>query len=555
MNKFSKLLTVAIAVSASLPSLYANSEISLESLVKKMVDRDALTKLDSKKYLMKAATSYDRQSKVNNPADGIYKPAKGRNWSKGWFANRDFHQFIREEVNNGRKEKVLMEDFGPGAVTRIWSTAQKGGTIRVYLDGSKTPAIEMNRHELLGGSHKFAPYPFAFLASDDKTNPDWRGCNLYLPIPYQKSCKITTDGAAAYYNIWYREYEDGVKVKTFTQEQLNNNKELLKTVGNKLLNNTKEVKTATEKCSKVDNITLKPWESKTISINDADSAVKKFAIQLEAKNYQQALRSTVVTMKFDGKQTVWTPAGALFGIGYSDEKNETFYLNVNQKSHLMTSKYVMPFKKNAEITITNYGKQAVTIKKMAIVSDKYAWEKSKSMYFNATWFELRNISTKHKWDLNYVTVLGAGRYVGTAITIFNTCPLKNNQTWWGEGDEKVYVDGEMFPSIFGTGTEDYFGYAYCRPQRFWTPFISQPRGEGNKKAGYSNNNRYHFIDDIPFYESIKFDMEVWHPFDAPMNYAATTLFYARPNAKNNIEPNIAQVQNKVALNREDVLDK
>ena len=35
--------------------------------------------------------------------------------------------------------------------------------------------------------------------------------------------------------------------------------------------------------------------------------------------------------------------------------------------------------------------------------------------------------------------------------------------WWGEGDEKFFVDGEKFPSTFGTGSEDYFGYAWCHP--------------------------------------------------------------------------------------------
>ena len=37
------------------------------------------------------------------------------------------------------------------------------------------------------------------------------------------------------------------------------------------------------------------------------------------------------------------------------------------------------------------------------------------------------------------------------------------EAWWGEGDEKVFVDGEKFPSHFGTGTEDYYGYAWCWP--------------------------------------------------------------------------------------------
>ncbi len=109
--------------------------------------------------------------------------------------------------------------------------------------------------------------------------------------------------------------------------------------------------------------------------------------------------------------------------------------------------------------------------------------------------------------------------------------------------------------VFGTGTEDYFGYSYCRPQRFYAPFISQPRGEGNKKWGYTNNNRCHLLDDIPFTESSKFDMGIWHPFRKNMNYAAATFFYANTDSTNSVIPNIASVKHKVALHRDDVLDK
>ena len=48
--------------------------------------------------------------------------------------------------------------------------------------------------------------------------------------------------------------------------------------------------------------------------------------------------------------------------------------------------------------------------------------------------------------------------------------------WWGEGDEKIYVDGESFPSLFGTGTEDYFGYAWSTPERFEHAYHAQTRG-------------------------------------------------------------------------------
>jgi len=523
--------------------------VTLESLLREIVNRSELTREPDPKYSTKAATSYDRASRVNNPADGLYVEKNGRDWGKGWFANRDFGQYVRVENNNGRTENVLMDDKGPGAIVRWWATANNDGFIRIYLDGSDRPAIEMKPAELVGGN-KLAPYPFSFKASNDKTNPPWRGHDLYLPIPYQKGCKVTWEGGGSYYQIGYRKYTQGTNVKTFTMDQLNTAKDLMKRVAELL---TGKDPTVSGKTIAQSDLILPPEESTALTLSGA-KAITKFLVQLEAKDYEQALRSTVACIRFDGRQTAWIPVGSLVGVGYSDEKNDTYYVKADNKTGTLSTYYVMPFRKSAAITLTNYGRQPVNVKRFEATVDNYRWDE-RSLYFNATWFELRNISTVNRSDLNYVTVLGSGRYVGTSITIFNTCALKNNQTWWGEGDDKVYVDGETFPSIFGTGTEDYFGYAYCRPQRFWTPFISQPRGEGNKKWGYSNNNRYHMLDDIPFTESIKFDMEIWHPFRKNMNYAVATFFYADADSTNSVIPNVASVRHKVALHRNEVLDK
>src|SRR5690606_15037365 len=147
----------------------------------------------------------------------------------------------------------------------------------------------------------------------------------------------------------------------------------------------------------------------------------------------------------------------------------------------------------------------------------------------------------------YVTVEGKGVYVGDTLTLFNGAPR-----WWGEGDEKIYVDGENFPSHFGTGTEDYYGYAWCRPEKFSAPFHAQPDGSGNLEGGYAVNSRYRALDAIPFEKSIKFDMELWHWAPATVNYAPTTFFYARPGAKANVPADVESVKIKVALSNDDL---
>ena len=90
------------------------------------------------------------------------------------------------------------------------------------------------------------------------------------------------------------------------------------------------------------------------------------------------------------------------------------------------------------------------------------------MHFHANWhyeYPIHAYGARGTKDWNYIEAQGKGVYVGDNLAVMN--PVKE---WWGEGDEKIYVDGEKFPSHFGTGTEDYYGYAWCWPVAFQHPF-------------------------------------------------------------------------------------
>jgi hypothetical protein len=102
------------------------------------------------------------------------------------------------------------------------------------------------------------------------------------------------------------------------------------------------------------------------------------------------------------------------------------------------------------------------------------------------------------------------------------------------------VDGETFPSHFGTGTEDYYGYAWCWPGRFVHAYHNQPRCDGPGNYGNTSVNRFHIIDDIPFAKSFRFDIENWHWNErARTTRAAISYWYARPGAKDFFGPIIA----------------
>jgi len=76
-------------------------------------------------------------------------------------------------------------------------------------------------------------------------------------------------------------------------------------------------------------------------------------------------------------------------------------------------------------------------------------------------------------------VKGQGQYVGTYMAW-----QQNSTGWWGEGEVKFFIDGDAeFPTICGTGTEDYFGGAWCFGQNYSAPFLGYPFGACDGKAG------------------------------------------------------------------------
>jgi hypothetical protein len=262
----------------------------------------------------------------------------------------------------------------------------------------------------------------------------------------------------------------------------------------------------------------------------------------------QALRSTVLRADFDGNNTIWVPAGEFFGSGYFRVPHRT-WMNLITEEGTMESFWIMPFKKNCTLSFINHGDKAINIIGMAGLS-RYVW-KPESMYFGSSWHEYHMInsrdSTGSPFDLNFIDIRGEGLYTGDQVTLFNT-----TWHWWGEGDEKIFVDGESFPSSFGTGTEDYYGYSFGREEPFSHPFISQPIGKGNMSAGPTVDMRHRSLDAIPFRRSLSSNIELWHWTNVKMNYALTTYYYVRPSFSVNIGHDIESVRYSVVLSKNDL---
>jgi hypothetical protein len=523
--------------------------ISLKTLLLEMTERTSLTYFPSPEYKLKQFSSYDRES------DSV--------GGKGWFANKDYTQFLCIDSSKGVKEYVMFDSDGPGAIVRWWMTfAGKGsydGTIRVYIDDAEKPVLEEKPMKLLSGQ-LLAGEPLSSSVSPE-TELAFRGHNLYLPLPFSKHCRITYQCEAIriseksripsiYYNINYREYEKGTNVISFSDNELKNAAELIKKTNETLMSAAQKLP---EKSSKIFSRTevIPANDSLTIAAEKSGSAISKLTLTLSAFDTEYAHRSVVLKITFDGYRTVWVPAGDFFGTAYRKTESSTWNSSVND-SMTMQSYWLMPFRKSCEVTLVNYGNQEVYAH-LSVEISKYKWL-GNSMYFGAAWHEYHQIMTAgseltggtglHR-DINFADIKGKGVYAGDAVSVFNTV-----KAWWGEGDEKIFTDGESFPSNFGTGSEDYYGYAWSRPEKFSHPFIAQPTGSGNFLPGLSINMRYRALDAIPFQSSISSNIELWHWLPAVINYALTTYWYVIPPYELNIKHDTAMVQKPVPINPE-----
>ncbi len=487
----------------------ATPKVTTRSLLREMTDLGGLAEYPDPPFTCKQFSSYDRRSKL--PED-----------HEAWFANADAGHFLRVEERGGGKEYVMMDAVGPGAIVRIWS-ANPRGTLRIYLNHAKKPVIEAPMADVLGGKLEGIPVPIAGQRS--------RGWNSYFPIPYSKHCKITSDEGGFYYHVNYRTYPPGTKVAGFKPRDLRLRASEIDETARLLASPQKAGVEPAGILSELANVIQKQRgpEAGTLILAGSSSvwrvstpgAIVGLRVKVNDEDLETTLRQLVLRMSFDGEETVVCPLGDFFGAAPGINPYGSLTLGVSADG-TMWCHWVMPFQRSARLEIHNTGD---TLRRVdyRVAGTDYVWTE-RSMHFHAKWRAEYDVPTRPMRDWNYLTASGRGVFVGAAFAITN--PVKN---WWGEGDEKIYVDGESFPSHFGTGTEDYFGYAWCWPETFTHAYHNQPRCDGPGNYGHTAVNRWHVLDRIPFEHDFRFDMELWHwNAKAKVAMSVVSYWYARP---------------------------
>jgi hypothetical protein len=221
------------------------------------------------------------------------------------------------------------------------------------------------------------------------------------------------------------------------------------------------------------------------------------------KQDPEVLRSLKIEMYWDNARTpaVRAPFGDFFCdiFGKTSSFENDFFSNPEGRSF---NCYVpMPFRKAAKIVVTNDSTNTFNLY-YDVDFTLTAPHDASVMYFHAWWNRVP--ATELSQDFIILpTVRGNGRYLGAHIGLM-TNPIYTN-TWWGEGEVKIYLDGDTaYPTIVGTGSEDYPGSGYGLGKfnhRFQGCLVAD-----NKKGEYGFY-RYHIPDPVFFHKNCKVTLQ------------------------------------------------
>ena len=418
-------------------------------------------------------------------------------------------------------EFVIFEADGPGCIYRFWSAQPPEGYVKFFFDGEPQARLMGNFREMFQNKvPPFAP-PLTGLSSG--------GWYSYFPIPFAKNCTIVTEKQTGFLAIAYHKFPPETKVETFSTTLSADQQKVCDAIQVHYADPAKKEVEASLEMKGV-KIPAAGGEFKLVEL-EGPATIEGLHMKVKTSwpptwEQDHTLRKTILRIYWDGdpRPAIECPLGEFFGTGFGDTQADPQQKPAAVKYAAvpfgMTEGFYyfrlpMPFRKSARITMENgTGKEmdlgwAADAKKGLVPAD--------AAYLHVQW---RNHMTKLGEYVPILETTGRGHYVGTVLSMQSPHWLT-----YLEGDEGFFVDGEPWPSIHGTGTEDYFNcgwYYNGRP-------VSRPFHGLTAMPDYQSRTsqyRMHIPDCVPFTRSLKVRIEHGEANSTPYtNYAIVAYWY------------------------------
>jgi hypothetical protein len=222
-------------------------------------------------------------------------------------------------------------------------------------------------------------------------------------------------------------------------------------------------------------------------------------------------RDTILRIYWDGQAqpSVEAPLGDFFGAGWGPFAQLSSLPVAVNPNNGFNCFWEMPFRRHARLTLENRAPESV----VCYYQINYALDDvaDDCAYFHAQFRRTNPLPYRGVYTI-LDGITGAGHYVGTYLAVGVT-----NSGWWGEGEIKFFLDDdEEFPTICGTGTEDYFGGAYDWDVNgvyvpYTTPFLGmhqvlRPDGLYRSQQRFGMY-RWHVLDPIRFTRRLRVTLQ------------------------------------------------
>ncbi len=439
----------------------------------------------------------------------LLKRAKMFQWSSFSHPSANSNEFYYPDPN-ASGYKVMMDMKGSGCLYNWWSTGEMSGNVqlRVYLDGSTTPAITTSVSNLanqfsgvFGMNWPCVSFvPIAFRS----------GCVVSTNFPAGQSCPTLAWGCEEFFHWYAHSYPtpDGVATYTGTEDR-----SAIQAIWNNVGADPK---------STVGNLTVQGTAAvaagQSVTIFDRSGQESIASIKIDpTPSDSVTMQSTRIRCYWDGSATpqVDVPLSWFFGSADKGETatSHTVPVGMSTTGHWYCY-FPMPYWTAARVEIANAGSTPVTELRYDVQykpSSVISYPKESSGYFCAV------ASNRYNGLHEVLDTVGTGHIVGI--------------TWkgrTGENDEMCWIDDNNTPQFWGTGGEDY-------------PLFCYGMGTGSypMRSGWSDWrwSRYHISDAIPFSRSIRFGWESrenhnqgWlTPVGSSPGWNSVCLFYFRPD--------------------------
>lgn len=246
---------------------------------------------------------------------------------------------------------------------------------------------------------------------------------------------------------------------------------------------------------------LKGGQSKTLAEASGTSGIiRRIWITIDERT-PELLRGVKIEMFWDdaSEPAVSAPLGDLFnhGLGQMSVFENAIFSSPEGRS--FNCIIPMPFRKSMKIIVTNSTQKDVSMFFYDIdytLGDKVD---DNTLYFHAYFNQQKSTVLGKDYEI-LPKVFGTGRYIGVNLSVVAN-DKKYARSWWGEGEVKIYTDGDTdFPTLCGTGTEDYIGTGWGQGA-----YVNMYQGctIANEKNFEYAFYRYHIPDPVFFYNDIK----------------------------------------------------